>query len=77
MRAHMEVECRPASECLITACVVTLVRPLAGVRPSVTSETARVAKPLPATRVFTTVWPLSRVDPDVYMKGRALQQNRS
>lgn len=65
----MEVERRPAGKRLITARIVTLVRPFARMRPSVAGETAGVTKPLPTTRIFTTVWSLPSVDADVHMEG--------
>ena len=69
MGAHVEVERGAAGERLVTTCIVTFVRPLARMSSSMTSEAARVTKPLPTPGVFTTMWPLSRVDSDVHMEG--------
>jgi len=69
MGTHVEVERGASGERLVTTRIVTLVRPLARMRSSMAGETAGVTEPLPTARVFATVWSLSRVDPNVHMKG--------
>lgn len=69
MGAHVEVERGAAGERLVTTCIVTFVRPLARMCPSMAGKTTGVTEPLPTARVLATVRPLSRVDPNVYMKG--------
>lgn len=73
MGTHMEVERRPAGERLVTACIVTLVRPFPRMCPSMAGEAAGVTEPLPTPRIFTTMWSLPGVDADVHMEGRALK----
>jgi hypothetical protein len=69
MGAHVEVERRPTGKSLVTACVVALVRSFACVCPPMASKTARITKPLPTPRIFTTMWSLPGVHPDVHMEG--------